>query len=98
MLRASEFDVKNLNVVGKGYHSEEKVAGFYNVGGRVEFWGSRGAFWGLFLGGLVITTPLGGPGLVLGFIATVAISGVETAILMVTAACRERTTNFAAGG
>ena len=47
-LAASGFDMKNLSVVGKGYHSEEKVVGFYNIGDRIKFWGSRGAFWGGF--------------------------------------------------
>jgi hypothetical protein len=38
-LTASGFDMKNLSVVGKGYHSDEKVVGFYNMGDRVKFWG-----------------------------------------------------------
>jgi hypothetical protein len=37
---AAGFEMKNLSVVGKGYHTEEKVVGFYNVGDRVKFWGS----------------------------------------------------------
>ena len=55
-LIAAGFEVKNLSVVGKGYHTDEKVVGFYNTGDRIKFWGTRGAFWGgfwgLFLGGL----------------------------------------------
>jgi hypothetical protein len=55
-LAAAGFEMKNLSVVGKGYHTEERVVGFYNVGDRVKFWGKRGAFWGgpwgLFFGGL----------------------------------------------
>jgi hypothetical protein len=54
-LTAAGFEMKNLSVVGKGYHTDEKVVGFYNTGDRVKFWGTRGAFWGgfwgLFLGG-----------------------------------------------
>jgi len=49
-LAAAGFDMRNLSVVGKGYHSEEKVVGFYNIGDRIKFWGSRGAFWGGFWG------------------------------------------------
>jgi hypothetical protein len=49
-LTAAGFDMKNLSVVGKGYHSEEKVVGFYNIGDRIKFWGSRGAFLGRLLG------------------------------------------------
>jgi hypothetical protein len=28
-LAAAGFDMKNLSVVGKGYHADEKVMGFY---------------------------------------------------------------------
>ena len=63
-LTAAGFDMKNLSVVGKGYHTDEKVVGFYNTGDRVKFWGKRGAFWGgfwgLFFGGLFMTIPVVG--------------------------------------
>jgi len=85
-LAADGFEMKNLSVVGKGYHSEEKVVGFYNVGDRIKFWGSRGAlwggFWGLFFGGLFLATPVAGPVMVVGFLATIAISGIENAIVV----------------
>ena len=45
-LTAAGFEMKNLSLVGKGYHTDEKVVGFYNIGDRMKFWGSRGAFWG----------------------------------------------------
>ena len=45
-LTAAGFEMKNLSVVGKGYHSEEKIVGFYSAGDRIRFWGGRGAFWG----------------------------------------------------
>ncbi len=41
-LAAAGFEMKNLSVVGKGYHTDEKVVGFYNTGDRIKFWGSRG--------------------------------------------------------
>jgi hypothetical protein len=37
--------MKHLSVVGKGYHTEEKVVGSYKIGNRIKFWGKRGAFW-----------------------------------------------------
>ena len=40
-LLAAGFETKNLSVVGKGYHTDEKVVGFYNIGERVKF-GARG--------------------------------------------------------
>ena len=45
-LQGSGFDMKQLSIVGKDYHSEEHMIGFYNTGDRMKFWGKRGAFWG----------------------------------------------------
>ena len=80
------FEMKHLSLVGKGYRTDEKVVGFYNMGDRIKFWGKRGAFWGgfwgLFFGGLFMTIPLVGHVVVLGYLATVAISAIENAILV----------------
>ena len=85
-LNDAGFDVKRLSVVGKGYHSEERVTGFYNAGNRVRFWGERGAFWGglwgLFFGGLFLTIPVVGHVIVLGYLATMAVTTVESAVLV----------------
>ena len=48
--KASGFDMTKLSIVGKDYHTEEHVLGFYNVGDRMKLWGKRGAFWGTFMG------------------------------------------------
>ncbi len=80
------FDMKQLTLVGKGYHSEEKVHGFYNTGDRVKFWGKNGAFWGglwgLLFGGLFVTVPGVGPVVVLGYLAAMIISAIETAVVV----------------
>ena len=85
-LTAAGFEMKNLSVVGKGYHTEEKVVGFYNVGDRIMFWGKRGAFWGglwgLFFGGLFMTIPVVGHVIVLGYLAATAISAIESAVVV----------------
>jgi uncharacterized membrane protein len=85
-LAAAGFAMKDLSVVGKGYHTEEKVTGFYNLGDRVKFWGARGAFWGglwgWFFGGLFLTIPVVGHVIVLGYLATMAISALETAVMV----------------
>ncbi|MGC3014788.1 general stress protein, partial [Enterococcus faecium] len=69
-LAASGFDMTHFSIVGQGFHSEEKVVGFYNVGDRIKFWGKKGAFWGslwsLFFGGIFLTIPMIGPVMVLG--------------------------------
>jgi hypothetical protein len=80
------FDIKHMSVIGKGYHVDEQVTGFYNNGDRVWFWGSRGAFWGglwsLFFGGLFLTVPVVGPVVALGYIATIIVGAVEGAVLV----------------
>jgi hypothetical protein len=80
------FDMKSLSVVGRGYHTDEKIVGFYNVGDRVKFWGKQGAFWGglwgLFFSGLFITIPIVGHLAVLGYLATAMIAGIENAIVV----------------
>jgi len=77
--------MKNLSVVGKGYHTDEKVVGFYNAGDRIKFWGTRGLFWGglwgLFFGGLFLSTPFG-PVVALGYLATILIASVENALVV----------------
>ena len=85
-LTAGGFAMNALSVVGNGYHSEEKVVGFYSTGDRIKFWGSRGAFWGgfwgLFFGGLFLASPVTGPVVVLGFLATMIVAGIENAVVV----------------
>ena len=85
-LTGGGFDMKQLTIVGKGYHTDEKVVGFYNAGDRIKFWGTRGAFWGgfwgLFLGGLFVTVPVVGPVVVLGYVAAIVIAGLENAVVV----------------
>jgi uncharacterized membrane protein len=49
-LQRSGFDMKKLSIVGKDYHPEEHVVGYYNIGDRMKVWGKLGAFWGGFWG------------------------------------------------
>ncbi|MGO9546599.1 MAG: general stress protein [Rhodomicrobium sp.] len=85
-LAEAGFDIKNLSIVGQGYHTDEKVTGFYNAGDRIKFWGTRGAFWGgfwgLLLGGVFMMTPIGGSVVVLGYLGAMVIAGLENAILV----------------
>jgi hypothetical protein len=80
------FEMKNLSLVGKGYHSDEKVMGFYSSGDRIKFWGSRGAFWGgfwgLFFGGIFMTIPVVGHVIILGYLAATMVSALEGAVLV----------------
>lgn len=79
-------EMKHLSVVGKGYHTDEKVVGFYNTGDRMKFWGKRGAFWGglwgWFFGGVFMFVPVVGHVVVLGYLATVVVSAIEGAAVV----------------
>jgi uncharacterized membrane protein len=85
-LAAAGIGVKNISVVGKGYHTEEKVIGFYNMGDRMQMWGSRGALWGglwgLLFGGVFMVVPVFGQVVVLGYLATAVISALEGALVL----------------
>lgn len=80
------FDISHLSVVGKGYHVDEHVTGFYNQGDRIRFWGTRGAFWGglwsLFFGGLFLAVPVVGPVVMLGYLGSMAVGVLEGAALV----------------
>ena len=49
-LQKSGFDMKKLSVVGKDYHTDEQVVGYYNAGDRMKYWGKQGRFLGRLLG------------------------------------------------
>ena len=82
-LQKSGFDMKKLSVVGKDYHTEENVVGFYNVGDRMKFWGKLGAFWGgmwgLLFGSAFFVIPGLGQLVVLGPLASMIVGALEGA-------------------
>ena len=86
LLTTADFKMQDLSLVGKGFRTEEKVVGFYNAGDRIKFWGSRGAFWGgfwgIFLGGVFLTVPIVGPVVVLGYLAAIVVSAIESAVMV----------------
>ena len=50
LLDKSGFNVKKLAIVGKSYHTEDQVVGYYTTGDRMKHWGKTGAFLGWTLG------------------------------------------------
>lgn len=80
------FDIKKLSVVGRDYHSEEHVMGFYTRGDRIKYWGKLGAFWGglwgLLAGAAFLMIPGIGPLLIAGPITTWVVGALEGAILV----------------
>jgi len=69
-LQKSGFDMKKLSIVGKDYHTDQHVVGYYNTGDRMMYWGKMGAFWGglwgMLFGSAFFFVPGVGPLLVAG--------------------------------
>jgi hypothetical protein len=85
-LQRSGFNMKSISIIGKDYHTEENVVGYYNTGDRMKYWGKMGAFWGGFWGLLFgsgfFFIPGIGPILVAGPIVTWIVAGLEGAAVV----------------
>ncbi|MDI1229265.1 MAG: permease [bacterium] len=85
-LAKASVPMNKLSVVGRGFHTDEKVIGFYNTGDRMKFWGKFGAFWGAMWGalsgGLYLTMPVIGSVVVLGPLAVAVVAAVEGAAVV----------------
>jgi uncharacterized membrane protein len=85
-LQRTGFDMRNLSIVGKDYHTEEKVVGYYNAGDRMKRWGSTGAFWGgfwgLLFGSAFFAIPGLGPVLVAGPLVAWIVGALEGAVVV----------------
>jgi hypothetical protein len=85
-LQRSGFDMKKLSIVGKDYHTEETVVGYYNTGDRMKRWGKTGAFWGgfwgLLFGSAFFMIPGLGPVLVAGPLVAWIIGALEGAVVV----------------
>ncbi len=85
-LQKSGFDMKKLSVVGKDYHTDQQVVGYYNAGDRMKYWGKQGAFWGgfwgLLFGAAFFWVPAIGPVLVGGSLVAAIVAGLENAVVV----------------
>lgn len=85
-LQKNGFDMKKLSIVGKDYHTDEHVVGYYNAGDRMMYWGSAGALWGgfwsLLFGSAFFAIPGIGPILVAGPMAMWIVGALESAIVV----------------
>jgi hypothetical protein len=83
-LSAASFDITKISIVGKNYHSEENVVGYYTTGDRMKSWGGLGAFWGgiwgLLFGAGFFLIPGIGPVLVAGPVVAALIGALESAV------------------
>jgi len=85
-LQQSGFDMKKLSIVGRDYHTDEHVVGYYNTGDRMKVWGKTGAFWGGFWGLLFgsgfFWIPGVGPLLVAGPVVSWIVAALEGAAMV----------------
>ena len=85
-LQKAGFDMKKLSVVGKDYHTEDHVVGYYNAGDRMKHWGKFGAFWGglwgLLFGAAFFWVPGIGPVLVGGPLVAWIVAALEGAVFV----------------
>jgi len=85
-LQQSGFDMKKLSIVGRDYHTDEHVVGYYNVGDRMKAWGKAGAFWGwiwgCLFGSAFFFVPGIGPLIVGGPLVVWIVGALENAVLI----------------
>jgi len=85
-LNKSGFDMKKLSIIGRDYHTDEHVVGYYNAGDRMKYWGKLGAFWGgfwgLLFGSAFFLIPGVGPLLFAGPIVSYIVGALEGAVVV----------------
>jgi hypothetical protein len=85
-LQQSGFDMQKLSIVGRDYHTDEHVVGYYNAGDRMKYWGKLGAFWGglwgLLFGSAFFFIPGIGPLVVAGPLVSWIVGALEGAAVM----------------
>jgi hypothetical protein len=85
-LQLAGFNMKQLSIVGQGYHTEENVTGFYNMKDRMKLWGKMGALWGgiwgWIAGSALFVLPGIGPVMVGGPMITMMVAAVEGAVAL----------------
>ena len=85
-LQEAGFDMKSLSIVGKEYHTDEDVVGYYTSGDRMALWGKYGAFWGgfwgLLFGSAFFMIPGIGPLVMFGPVVTWIVAALEGAVVV----------------
>jgi uncharacterized membrane protein len=85
-LQRAGFEMKKLSIVGRDYHTDEQVVGYYNNGDRMKAWGRTGAFWGgiwgFLFGSAFFLVPGLGPLFVAGPLVGWMVGALEGAVLL----------------
>ncbi|USE37903.1 DUF1269 domain-containing protein [Endozoicomonas sp. SCSIO W0465] len=78
--------MKKISVIGKDYHTEEHVVGYYNTGDKMKAWGKMGAFWGglwgILFGAAFFVIPGVGPMVIAGPLVSAIVGGLEGAVIV----------------
>jgi hypothetical protein len=85
-LQKAGFNMEQLSIFGRDYHTEKHVIGYYNAGDRIRCWGKLGALWGgvwgFFFGSASMLVSGMEPVLVAGFLMSAIVSGFKGAALI----------------
>ncbi len=85
-LQQAGFDMKKLSIVGRDYHTEQDVVGYYNAGDRMKKWGKLGVFWGgiwgMLFGSAFFLIPGIGPLVVAGPLVSWIVGALEGAAVV----------------
>jgi uncharacterized membrane protein len=85
-LQQAGFDMKKLSIIGRDYHTDEHVVGYYNAGDRMKKWGGIGVFWGwiwgCLFGSAFFLIPGIGPLLVAGPLVGWIVGALEAAVVV----------------
>ena len=85
-LQQAGFDMKKLSIIGRDYHTDENVVGYYNNADRMKYWGKMGAFWGgmwgFLFGSAFFFIPGVGPLLVAGPLVGWIVGALEGAVVV----------------
>lgn len=78
-------DMKSMSIIGRDYHTEAHVVGYYQAGDRMQYWGKQEAFWGgmwrQLSGSAFFSIPGAGPFVVAGPLVAWIIGGLEGAVV-----------------
>lgn len=85
-LQQAGFDMKKISILGKDYHTEENVIGYFNAGDCAKFFGKLGAFWGgltgILFGSALMFVPVVGHLIVLGPFAAMLYGGLQGSVIV----------------
>lgn len=85
-LHSAGIELQRMSLIGRDFHSEQHVVGYYTTGDRMKAWGANGAFWGgiwgLLFGSAFFWVPGLGPLMIAGPAVAWIIAALESAVVV----------------